>query len=122
MTDEKTGYKILSYFAVLIVFVCFLFRGFGEQRDLNRLQNDTDRTVGIIKTKSANAGIEIIRIERTSGEIGGAVKDAIDGIGRSQKSASTISNGIEGIKRTIKECRELVDRNSEIIERLDGSS
>lgn len=120
MTDEKTGYKILGYFAVVIIVVCCLFHGCGKSSTINQLQSDTDSTVGNLKANSAIAGVGVVRIERTSREIGEAIEGAVGRIDRSQSRASEISGGIAEIKRRVAECQRLARQSSEIINRADA--
>lgn len=119
MTDEKTGYKILSYLAAVVVGACFLFCGFGEKRSLNQLQNDTNSTMGNLKANTAIVGVQVERFERTTDRVGKLLDGASTDIERSRNSAEKLKTGIDELKRTVGECQRLARENSKIIEGID---
>lgn len=123
MTDEKFWYKILSYIAVGVVVICFLFVGFGaEHRELSRLQNDTDSTVGNIKANSAIIGVEVGRSQDSIGKSKEALERVESEIGRSREISCSIEAGVAELERLIGEAQVLVRRSAEIIERVDTTA
>ena len=123
MTDEKTGYKILSYLAVFVALVCIFFKGFGtDGRELNRLQNDTDRTVADIKTTSASTGAELGRIKATNRELEEALERAKAELDRSRAVGDSIETSLAELERIINESRELARTNANIINQVDGTT
>ena len=123
MTDEKTGYKILSYLAVFVALVCIFFKGFGtDGRELNRLQNDTDRTVADIKTTSASTGAELGRIKATNRELEEALERAKAELDRSRAVGDSIETSLAELERIINESRELARRNKSIINQVDAAN
>ena len=123
MTDEKTGYKILSYLAVFVALVCMFFKGFGtDGRELNRLQNDTDRTVADIKTTSASTGAELGRIKATNRELEEALERAKAELDRSRAVGDSIETSLAELERIINESRELARRNKSIINQVDAAN
>ncbi len=122
MTDEKTGYKILCYLAVFVVFMCVMFRGCGEQHSLGELQANTDNTVGNIKANSAIAGVEIGRSQDSISKSKEAIERAEAEIGSSRKISDSIEAGIGELERIIGEAQVLSRRSAEIIERVDATN
>ena len=123
MTDEKTEYKILSYLAVFVALVCIFFKGFGtDGRELNRLQNDTDRTVADIKTTSASTGAELGRIKATNRELEEALERAKAELDRSRAVGDSIETSLAELERIINESRELARRNKSIINQVDAAN
>lgn len=123
MTDEKTGYKILSYLAVFVALVCIFFKSFGtDGRELNRLQNDTDRTVADIKTTSASTGAELGRIKATNRELEEALERAKAELDRSRAVGDSIETSLAELERIINESRELARRNKSIINQVDAAN
>ena len=123
MTDEKTGYKILSYFAVFIFLMCVLFRGFGsESRELSRLQNDVNCTMGRIKAESSIVGVEIERSQVASDNAQQAIAGVREQINGSRETFNDFRAGINELQAILAECEELARKNSNIIERIDGAN
>lgn len=123
MTDEKTGYKILEYLGVFVVLLCVLFFSFGEDgTELNRLQNDTDRTVGTIKTNAAIVGVEIGRTQESNRKLKEALDRTRAEIERSRASSNSIQASINELERIIRESEELARTNANIINQVDGTT
>ena len=123
MTDEKTGYKILSYLAVFVALVCVFFKSFGtDSRELNRLQNDTNSTVADIKTTSASTGAELGRIKATNRELEEALERAKAELDRSRAVGNSIETSLAELERIINESRELARRNKSIINQVDAAN
>ena len=116
MTDEKTGYKILEYFAVFIFLMCVLFKGFGtEDREPSRVQNDTNSTMADVKQQYEFVGSEFV-------VIADRVVDANQSIERAEKIGYRINGRVkqheDGIAKCtciVIECRELIEENRKIL-------
>jgi septal ring factor EnvC (AmiA/AmiB activator) len=123
MTDEKTGYKILEYLGVFVVLLCVLFFGFGDDSsELNRLQNDTDNTMGTIKTNAAIVGVEIGRTQESNRKLEEALNRTRAEIERSRASSNSIQASINELERIIGEAEELARTNANIINQVDGTT
>ena len=123
MTDEKTGYKILEYLGVFVVLLCVLFFSFGnDNTELNRLQSDTDNTVGAIKTNSALIGVEIGRTQESNRQLEEALERARVEVERSRASSSSIQASLNELERLIGEAEDLVRANASIIEQIDRTA
>lgn len=123
MNDEKTSYKLLGYTALVILFVCFLFAGFGKRgRTLEELQTNTDTTVGNLKAESSILAVEIGRSQISNDKAKEYVERTRVEIGDSRKLADTISAGVVELERLINESQGLARANSAIIESVDESN
>lgn len=123
MTDEKFGYKILEYLGVCVVLLCVLFFSFGDDStELNRLQSDTDNTVGTIKTNAAIVGVEIGRTQESNRKLKEALDRTRAEIERSRASSSSIQASINELERIIRESEELARTNANIINQVDGTT
>ena len=123
MTDERTGYKILEYLGVCVVLLCVLFFGFGDDKtELNRLQSNTDNTVGTIKTNTAIVGVEIGRTQESNRKLKEALDRARVEIERSRTSSSSIKASLDELERLIGEAEELARTNANIINQVDAAN
>lgn len=123
MTDERTGYKILEYLGVCVVLLCVLFFSFGDDSsELKRLQTDTDRTMGTIKTNAAIVGVEIGRTQESNRKLKEALDRTRAEIERSRASSNSIQASINELERIIRESEELARTNANIINQVDGTT
>ena len=123
MTDEKTGYKILSYLAVFVALVCVFFKGFGtDSRELNRLQNDTDSTVGTIKVEQSSVGVEIGRSQVATGNAIRAIERSQSEIDGSRKAIDDFEARIRELQSLASECQRLATESKGIIDGVDKSN
>ena len=120
MTDEKTGYKILEYFAVFVIAMCVLFKGCGtDERELGQLQDDTNRTVGNLKVNSANIGVEIRRSQDSIAKSKEALTRAEFEIRESRELSNNLEAGVNELERLIREAQELARRSADIVNSVD---
>ena len=123
MTDEKTGYKILEYLGVFVVLLCVLFFGFGDDStELSRLQNDTNSTLGTIKTEQSSVGVEIDRSQIATGNAIEAITRSQTEIDGSRKAIDDFETRIRELQSLVTECQRLATESKGIINRVDEAN
>lgn len=119
MDNEKNGYKIMLFVAVVIVVFCssvFLLGKPSKSVGVSDLQNDTNRTMADAKQQYEFVGSEVV-----------VVADRINDAEQSNKGAEEIAYRLNGgIKQNeerlarctsiVIECRELVEANRAILQ------
>lgn len=119
MNDERKGYKIVLYAAIVIVGFCVAFLLFGKPSNEvgnSDLQNDTNRTLADSKQQYEFVGSEIT-------VIADRVAQAQQSNERAEKFAYQLNgrikqheNSIARCTSLIIECRELVEENRAVIQ------
>jgi hypothetical protein len=120
---EKVNLKQVLYIVGIGLAMCFMFSMFSKpSANINRLQADTDRSLGAIKAEQSTVGVEINRSEVASG-------NAIEAIGRTQlevrgsrEAVSNLDAGITKLQAILAECQRLTTESKAIFERIDGAN
>ena len=123
MTDERTGYKILEYLGVCVVLLCVLFFSFGDDStELNRLQSDTDNTVGTIKAEQSTVGVEINRSQVATANAVEAINRSQTEIDGSRKAVDDFEARIRELQTLVDECHRLATESKGIIDGVDQTN
>ena len=116
MTDEKTGYKILEYFAVFVVLMCVLFKGCGtDNGKLSRLQIDVNSTMADVKQQHEFVSSESLVIADRIADADKSVKRAEELGYRINGRVKQHESGLAKCTSIVIECRDLVDENRKIL-------
>lgn len=120
---EKVNLRQVLTVAGIGLAVCFMFRGCGTaSTSISKLQNDTNSTMGAVKSESAGIGVEIERSQTASDNAAEAIRNIKEQINGSRGTFNDFREGINELERTLGECERLAKQNAEIIERVDGSN
>lgn len=119
---EKVNLKQILIVSGVLLVVCVMFGVFGKPSTINQLQNDTNATMGNLKTESAIIGVEIGRIERTTGSLTEAIGEANTRINDGRATFNTITTRINDIKNIVGECQRLARENANIIDEADKAN
>lgn len=119
---EKVNLKQILIVSSVLLFVCVLFGVYGKPSTINQLQNDTNATMGNLKTESAIIGVEVGRIERTTGSLTEAIGEANTRINDGRATFNTITTRINDIKNIVGECQRLARENANIIDEADKAN
>ena len=116
---EKVNIKHLLVACGIGLALCFVFGVFSKPSTINRLQADTDSTMGTVKAESAILGVEVERVERTTGSVAETIGEVNTRINDSRATFNTISTRINDIKNIVGECQRLARENANIIDNVD---
>lgn len=82
------------------------------------VHNDTDRTMERVEEQQQRVADEITGGRAAIVDAANANERATDAVSRSQSAAQEIAGSIDAIRRKVKECRKLAERNAELINEL----
>ena len=119
---EKVNLNQVLAIGIVGLAINILFVGCGKSSSIDKLQSNTNSTMGTIKAESAIVGVGVERIIRTTGNIGESVSNAQREIDESRRASESIASGIEQLKRRVRECQRLASENTRIIEQVDGAN
>ena len=103
--------------------MCFMFSMFSKpSTSIDKLQADTDRSLGAIKAEQSTVGVEIDRSQTATGNAFQAIERIELEVRGSREAVSNIEAGIAKLQAVIGECEELARKNKAIFERVDGAN
>ena len=118
----KIDIKQVLYICVVGLAINFLFIGCGKSSTIDKLQSDTNSTMGTIKAESAILSVEVERIERTTGSVAETIEKVNTRINDGRATFNTISTRINDIKNIVGECQRLATENARIIDEADKAN
>ncbi|MBR6511132.1 MAG: hypothetical protein IKT51_02690 [Phascolarctobacterium sp.] len=119
---EKVNLNQVLAIGIVGLAINVLFVGCGKSSTIDKLQSDTDRNLGTIKAESAILGVEVERIERTTGSVAETIGEANTRINDGRATFNTISTRINDIKNIVGECQRLARENANIIDKADKAN
>jgi hypothetical protein len=120
---EKINFKQVLYIVAAGLAMCFMFSMFSKpSTNIDKLQADTDRSLGTIKAESSTVGVEIGRSQAASANAIEAIKRTELEVRGSREAVGNLNAGIAKLQAILGECEELARKNSNIIERIDGAN
>ena len=103
--------------------MCFMFSMFSKpSSNIDKLQADTDRSLGTIKAESSSVGVEIGRSEVATGNALEAIKRTELEVRESREAVGNLDAGIREIESILAECQRLTTESKAIFERIDGAN
>ena len=103
--------------------MCFMFSMFSKpSTNIDKLQADTDRSLGTIKAEQSTVGVEIDRSQTATGNAFQAISRSQAEIDGSRKAIDGIEAGIREIESILAECQRLTTESKAIIERIDQAN
>ena len=103
--------------------MCFMFSMFSKpSANIDKLQADTDRSLGTIKAESSSVGVEIGRSEVATGNALEAIKRTELEVRESREAVGNLDAGIREIESILAECQRLTTESKAIFERIDGAN
>ena len=119
---EKVNLKQVLYIVGIGLAMCFMFSMFSKPSTNNdKLQADTDRSLGAIKVEQSTVGVEIDRSQTATGNAFQAISRSQAEIDGSRKAVDGIEAGIREIESILAECQRLTTESKAIFERVDGA-
>ena len=120
---EKVNLKQVLTIVGIGLAMCFMFSMFSKpSANINKLQADTDRSLGAIKAEQSTVGVEIDRSQSATGNAFQAIERSQIEIDRSRKAVDGIEAGIREIESILAECQRIAEQNSILIERIDEAN
>ena len=120
---EKVNLKQVLYIVGIGLAMCFMFSMFSKpSANIDKLQADTDRSLGAIKAEQSTVGVEIDRSQTATGNAFQAIERSQIEIDGSRKAVDGIETGIGKLKTIIAECERLATESKAIFERVDQSN
>ena len=116
---EKVNLNQVLAIGIVGLAINILFVGCGKSSSIDKLQSNTNSTMGTIKAESAILGVEVERIERTTGSVAETIGEVNTRINDGRANFNTISTRINDIKNIVEECQKLARENANIIEQVD---
>jgi hypothetical protein len=119
---EKVNLKHLLCIGIACMAINFLFVGCGKSKPIDKLQADTDRSLGTIKAESSSVGVEIDRSQTASANAIEAIKRTELEVRGSREAVGNLNAGIAKLQAIIGECEELARKNKVIFDRIDRAN
>ena len=105
------------------VALCFMFGVFSKpSTSIDKLQADTDRSLGTIKAEQSTVGVEIDRSQTATGNAIEALERSQLEVSGSRKSIDGIEAGVREIQSILAECQRLTTESKAIFDRIDGAN
>lgn len=120
---EKVNLRQVLTIVGIGLAMCFMFSMFSKpSTSIDKLQADTDRSLGAIKAEQSSIGVEIGRSQTASTNAIEALERSQLEVSGSREAVSNIEAGITKLQTIIGECEELARKNKAIIDRVDGAN
>jgi hypothetical protein len=120
---EKVNLRQMLAIVGIGLAMCFMFSMFSKPSTNNdKLQADTDRSLGAIKAEQSTVGVEIDRSQTATGNAFQAISRSQIEIDGSRKAVDGIEAGIREIESILAECQRLTTESKAIFERIDGAN
>ena len=120
---EKVNLRQVLTIVAIGLAMCFMFSMFSKpSANIDKLQADTDRSLGAIKAEQSTVGVEIDRSQTATGNAFQAIERSQIEIDGSRKAVDGIETGIGKLKTIIAECERLATESKAIFERVDQSN
>lgn len=120
---EKVNLRQVLTIVGIGLAMCFMFSMFSKpSTNINKLQADTNRSLGAIKAEQSTIGVEIDRSQTSTGNAFQAIERSQIKIEGSRKSIDGIEAGIREIQSILAECQRLTTESKAIFERIDGAN
>jgi uncharacterized membrane protein YgaE (UPF0421/DUF939 family) len=119
---EKVNLRQVLTIVGIGLAMCFMFSMFSKPSTIDRLQNDTNSTMGRIKAESSMLGVGVERSQTASDNAQQAIAGVRAKINGSRETFNDFRAGINKLERQLSECQRLAEQNSNIIERIDGAN
>ena len=117
--DENTCKKLMLVYTAVAILVFFAI-AYTSLCAKPADYSSTSERIANIAREQQQIGTEIAGARAANERAGEANERAARAITDSQRTAKEIATGIDSIKSQIKECRELAERNTAIIDSLIG--
>lgn len=120
---EKVNLKQVLTIVGIGLAMCFMFSMFSKpSANIDKLQADTDRSLGTIKAEQSTVGVEIDRSQTATGNALQAIERSQIKIDGSRKAVDGIEAGIREIESILAECQRLTTESKAIFDRVDGAN
>ena len=119
---EKVNLRQVLTIVAIGLAMCFMFSMFSKSSTIDRLQNDTNSTMGRVKAESSSVGVEIDRSQTASTNAIEAIKRTELEVRGSREAVGNLNAGIAKLQVIIGECEELTRKNKAIIDGIDGAN
>ena len=120
---EKVNLRQVLYIVGIGLAMCFMFSMFSKpSTSIDKLQADTDRSLGAIKAEQSTVGVEIDRSQTATGNAFQAISRSQAEIDGSRKAIDGIETGVREIQSILAECQRLTTESKAIFERVDGAN
>ena len=120
---EKVNLKQMLVIGGIGLALCFVFSMFSKpSTNIDKLQADTDRSLGAIKAEQSSTGVEIDRSQVATGNALQAISRSQTEIDGSSKAVDGIETGIGKLESILAECKRLTTESKAIFERVDQSN
>jgi hypothetical protein len=122
MIEKVNLRQVLTVVAIGLA-MCFMFSMFSKpSTNINKLQADTDRSLGTIKAESSMLGVGVERSKTASANAIEAIKRTELEVRGSREAVGNLNAGIAKLQAILGECEELARKNKVIFERIDGAN
>jgi chromosome segregation ATPase len=122
MIEKVNLRQVLTVVAIGLA-MCFMFSMFSKpSTNINKLQADTDRSLGTIKAESSMLGVGVERSQTASDNAQQAIAGVRAKINGSRETFNDFRAGINELERLLSECQRLAEQNTNIIDRIDGAN
>ena len=120
---EKVNLKQVLTVVGIGLAMCFMFSMFSKpSTNIDKLQADTDRSLGAIKAEQSSVGVEINRSQTASANAIEAIKRTELEVRGSREAVGNLNAGVAKLQAIIGECEELARKNKAIFDRIDGAN
>ena len=120
---EKVNLRQVLAIVGIGLAMCFMFSMFSKSStNINRLQADTDRSLGAIKAEQSTVGVEIDRSQTATGNAFQAISRSQAEIDGSRKAVDGIEARVREIQSILAKCQRLTTESKAIIDGIDGTN
>ncbi len=120
---EKVNLRQMLTVVGIGLAMCFMFSMFSKPSTNNdKLQADTDRSLGAIKAESSMLGVGVERSQTASNNAQQAIAGVREKINGSRETFNDFRAGISELERKLGECQRLAEQNSNLIDGIDRAN
>ena len=119
---EKVELKQVAIVGVVCLAINFMFLGCGKSDTIDKLQSNTDRSLGTIKVEQSSVGVEIDRSKVATGNAIQAIERSQTEIDGSRKAVDDFEARIRELQTLVNECHRLATESKGIIDGVDQAN
>ena len=118
---EKVNLNQVLAIGIVGLAINNLFVGCGKSSTIDKLQSNTNSTMGTIKAEQSSVGVKIGRSQASTGNALEAISRSQTEIDGSRKAVDGIEAGVREIQSILTECQRLTRKSKAIINGIDGA-
>ena len=119
---EKVNLKQMLAIGIVGLAINILFVGCGKSSTIDKLQSNTNSTMGTIKAEQSSVGVEIDRSQIATGNALQAIERSQTEIDGSRKAVDDFEARIRELQFLVDECKRLTGESKAIFDNADRAN